>query len=801
MKKLHEPFEKLSDRQIKKARHQAKISGPGVPMKKMISHRVRIDMVKLDHFLTFVDGPYFYQDVAYGQRTLKLESGERLTMPNIIRTVTRSTMIAQYLPFCKDGGFEPLSRATMYRVLNVREASQRKSLQGLDNTSADGAEGFQRITRIVEDLEDQYGADKDWCAEVRSHFKKGKCYLKTGYRVHCREEESHCADHCRKFALSNPLDDDFKHQCLHAHTTKCDSWEELKIVPRSTEEKINELSSSMYNKDQHDDLLYDFNKSADSITQWKCHILRSENQEIGKQSFIQDLTEDSVLIVTDWTMKFLQRRFREKQCDWFAKRGMNWHVSCVLSSDGHGKFFMSYYNHLFNSCSQDWFAVLSILENLLISVRSSNPKVTKAFLRSDEAGCYHNSQLIVAARDIGQRVGVSIERYNFSEPQSGKDVCDRILCPMKGAIRRYCNEGLDILTARDMRTALKERSVQGCTAAVCQVNESQKELEVRKGLRVWKALQVGPGKLIPWDDIYVVHQRATELLIEEENFDFTSRKIRGILTDSSDEESSEEEAPLFECPDPGCARTFKSVEDMELHVSVGQHTESVYDKLKRDWVEKFSSLTIIEARSETTTTERESGEPSPSDLSHGWALQKPKGGAGRFSNKIRQYPTSKFDIGVQSGRKEDPGQVAHDMRKAKAENGDRLFSREEWLTKSQIRGFFSRLSSSRKRKTSPVPNTSGDDTDEDCLDQEDLDHMNTVQTVVKEIGLSHPIFYDIYDLCDYARNEKLSSFTVSMLKKICTFYDVPFKSRDTKAVLVSKVKEITGECLCSTGDA
>ena len=51
-------------------------------------------MVKLDHFLTFVDRPYFYQDVAYGQRTLKLESGERLAMPNIIRTVTRSTMIA-----------------------------------------------------------------------------------------------------------------------------------------------------------------------------------------------------------------------------------------------------------------------------------------------------------------------------------------------------------------------------------------------------------------------------------------------------------------------------------------------------------------------------------------------------------------------------------------------------------------------------------------------------------------------------------------------------------------------------------
>jgi len=41
----------------------------------------------------------------------------------------------KYVAFCEDDGFQPLSRATMFRVLKVREASQRKSLQGLDNVS------------------------------------------------------------------------------------------------------------------------------------------------------------------------------------------------------------------------------------------------------------------------------------------------------------------------------------------------------------------------------------------------------------------------------------------------------------------------------------------------------------------------------------------------------------------------------------------------------------------------------------------------------------------------------------------
>ena len=235
-----------------------------------------------------------------------------------------------------------------------------------------------------------------------------------------------------------------------------------------------------------------------------------------------------------------------------------------------------------------------------------------------------------------------------------------------------------------------------------------------------------------------------------------------------------------------CAWTFKSVEDMELHISVGQHTESVYDKLKRGWVEKFSSLSEDDS---TNAIERQGSEPFQSNVSEGWALHKPKGGAVRFSEKVRQYLISKFDIGEQSGRKEDPRQVSQDMRKAKGENGERLFSWEEWLTKAQIQGFFSRLSSSRRRQSGPSPSIAVDDkSDEELIDENEVNHMTAVESVVTEIGLMHPIVYDIYDLCDYVKKDKLNYFTVSMLKEICTFFELPFKSRDSKAVLMSKVK-------------
>ena len=87
LKRIHQPFENLSDRQIKKARAQAKSEGPGVPIEKIPRHRIRIQQRQLDHFLEFTMRPYYYQDVAYGTCTVKLESVEEFVMPKMVRTV------------------------------------------------------------------------------------------------------------------------------------------------------------------------------------------------------------------------------------------------------------------------------------------------------------------------------------------------------------------------------------------------------------------------------------------------------------------------------------------------------------------------------------------------------------------------------------------------------------------------------------------------------------------------------------------------------------------------------------------
>ena len=77
-------------------------------------------------------------------------------------------------------------------------------------------------------------------------------------------------------------------------------------------------------------------------------------------------------------------------------------------------------------------------------------------------------------------------------------------------IHCYCDEGHDINCAGNMRTALLERTVRGVSVSVRVIDEKKKNLNVNKidgfsklhnftyddkGLRVWRAYDIGPGKV------------------------------------------------------------------------------------------------------------------------------------------------------------------------------------------------------------------------------------------------------------------------------------------------------------------
>ena len=378
--------------------------------------------------------------------------------------------------------------------------------------------------------------------------------------------------------------------------------------------------------------------------------------------------------------------------------------------------------HLFDNCQQDWFAVCSIFENLLKEVLATKPSVNCVFLRSDEAGCYHNNSLIASLKDVGQRLGIHVKGYDFSESAYGKDVCYRILCTMKSSIRRYCDEGHDITCAAHMRTALLERAVRGVTASVCAIDKKKKNLSIQKingfsklhnfkyddkGLRVWRAYEVGQGKLIALENVIVKPQSATGLIVQDYGDFFAMRNARHLNLNTNENNGADETtsvSQLFQCPEPGCEKKFKKFSELEMHIEIGKHenspmSESSYDKMRREWAQRFATVDPVEGNTFKAGSARcltESTDQTPSDLSQGWALPKPRV-AIRFTTEVKAYLKTKFELGERTGLKADPTQVSVDMRNARDEDNNRRFSREEWLTKSQIKSYFSRLASVRRK--------------------------------------------------------------------------------------------------------
>ena len=108
-------------------------------------------------------------------------------------------------------------------------------------------------------------------------------------------------------------------------------------------------------------------------------------------------------------MKFLPLYYREQMRNFFEKRGKSWHVSCVIEKE-EDSYSVQCFSHLFEECKQDWFAVASIVENLLEILKREKPFISEVFLRSDNGACYHYAALLLAIAGTGSRTGIHINR-------------------------------------------------------------------------------------------------------------------------------------------------------------------------------------------------------------------------------------------------------------------------------------------------------------------------------------------------------------------------------------------------------
>ena len=84
---------------------------------------------------------------------------------------------------------------------------------------------------------------------------------------------------------------------------------------------------------QNEELLFKVKQAKTAIWAWKS-LLHSVNQGSARVELLEKLDESSVLLVQDWAIKYLLRKYRESQIDWFGKRGIPCDVTVATRREG-----------------------------------------------------------------------------------------------------------------------------------------------------------------------------------------------------------------------------------------------------------------------------------------------------------------------------------------------------------------------------------------------------------------------------------------------------------------------------------
>ena len=449
---------------------------------------------------------------------------------------------------------------------------------------------------------------------------------------------------------------------------------------------------------------------------------------------LKSLDTHSVLLALDWAMKYLPRKYRESQSDWFGKRGISWHITTAIRNS-EGQPQMLTFVHIFQSCNQDSVTVLAIIDDVLKQLKTTMPDVNCVYFRQDNAGCYRSASTLLAIQQVANKYHITV-KLDFSDPQGGKGSCDRKAATIKNHVRIYLNSGQDVKTTDQLKNAIESSGgVSGVRATLCDKLDIPKSAPVKwdgvslinnieysnEGMRVWRSYAVGPGKFLPWSQFTLPESYSVPVLnilkeakIPKAQFiTITPRRkvtctqqedvqLRSGMTEASNELSDEDQEchdKLFSCPEDGCIKSFQRFSSLQHHLDVGRHSyalenETLFDKAMISYATKLEQGTDI-VENPVEDIEACHAFNFCSSLPMGWALKSASIQRTRLSESQKQYLTEVFQSGERTGHKADPSNVSKSMRKARNADGSFNFGAASYLTSQQVASFFSRLAAKR----------------------------------------------------------------------------------------------------------
>uniref|UniRef100_A0A1I7U215 C2H2-type domain-containing protein n=2 Tax=Caenorhabditis tropicalis TaxID=1561998 RepID=A0A1I7U215_9PELO len=697
----------------------------------------------------------------YGYRNVKLSDGTKQQIPDTIRQQSSTEIFEMYNKMLKNSNQEhlALSRSSVFKILDVCAATDRRATTCVDYFTANGMEGFDGLHRIVAEWMNSEPTYAEMMRQIKKELFEASQYLRTDFRLHVKKC-SRVADHCATLALSDPNDKKMSSSCLtdsykHKYDSKCDRCERAKAVLKEISSFATDLMSETAESDpnwqkrkEDHDLI---EKYVDEIQEMKKHYLRAAYTSQEREDILNNLSDNSALITIDFAQKYLPRWHREKQNDYFGKKGISYHISHVAAKIS-GTYTQHSFVHVFDS--QDSSLVVLTLLHVLSQLKKVG--ITTVSLRSDNAGAYHCANTINSLHYLMEETGVKIDTYTFSEAQNGKSSSDRDASRVKRKAEEYVSNGNDITTSAQFFDSLKAgKMLNGMSihhgsvtvdlpgnakwTGISNLNHFTVEKE---GIRGRRYGGIGEGHLVTKDNLNPMNGT-----FEFEDAGYTASAIESIESetknvaagkrtkfwyhhecksnkenptpgqessncineendtapetdDGENAKLSDELGQLYSCPEVGCAAEFLTHYNLKKHLLRGKHKISPERFTLRDAAFKLFAKNIKEiqtSRTCSTITDaldelKESKEQD--SLKPDWALPR-KQTRKPFETKVKKFLVKCFEEGLLKKRL-DPKFVEKRMITEKNEDGSFKFSVDERKDFRQIAGFFSREAEKRR---------------------------------------------------------------------------------------------------------
>ncbi|XP_052083876.1 uncharacterized protein LOC127721237 [Mytilus californianus] len=408
-----------------------------------------------------------------------------------------------------------------------------------------------------------------------------------------------------------------------------------------------------------------------------------------------------------------------------------------------------------------------LLKDVLLRIKTLQPNLQEVFLKSDNAGCYHSLQLMAFIWKNNSLFDLQVKEYNFSEVQSGKDLCDSRTGTCRMHVLKFANEGNNIENPADLKRALESnKGVRNTFVTLVDISVENppvligtiKHFKISKmsnfvfedqGIRVYQAFGIGSGYLITNTILEKIsrnlsYDESRIKIIEEpcehgeETFNLRPTKLK--LNNSVEHGD-------LSCTIPGCVKSFRKPSTLEQHLAIGQHiyheNDKITDVAMEVWAEKCTHGTNInynEQQDEDNIVIGADFMDMPSNLKSGWALKSERKFV-RFKASVKDYIKQIFDEGERTGKKANPLTVANKIRNEKNDAGGRLFAPDDWVSAQQVRGVFASLQLKLQKQNPEHPGLElnlktevDDDLNEVLTELDAIETLNIVDSVTEQIS-------------------------------------------------------------------